>query len=249
MAQIFIFSIGNNVYKYDTLTDTYTNLTSCPIQFGYGAIIAKDTDIYLFGSTNARVYAYKYNTLTDEYTRLTNMPYSFAYGTSTIKENVIYLFGGYTDKTSAYKYNTLTDEYTQLTNIPFNFENGGAATVDDNIYLFNNKNAYKYDILANEYIELKNIPDYFKGKSVVAFNNNIYLFGVGAANGNYDNNYVYLIIKAKDKEIMIKNTNIFNTKLTKNIDINFSEVKIYDDNKLKDYPAYWGDGEKWNRIA
>ena len=46
-------------YKYNTLTDTYTQLTDIPYQFYQGAAVAIGTDIYLLGSyhrTNTRIY-------------------------------------------------------------------------------------------------------------------------------------------------------------------------------------------------
>lgn len=78
-------TIGTDIYlqsatkltKYDTLTDTYTQLTDIPYVSGTKRITSVGTDIYLFGGNDKPTTAYKYNTLTDTYTQLTNIPYSF----------------------------------------------------------------------------------------------------------------------------------------------------------------------------
>lgn len=78
-TDIYVFggeNTGNDVkaYKYDTLTNTYTRLTDCPITMLNGKSTAVGTDIYLM--TNNSNSFYKYNISTDTYTQLTNIPFS-----------------------------------------------------------------------------------------------------------------------------------------------------------------------------
>lgn len=77
---IYLFSGDNTnyykkAYKYNTLTNTYIQLTDIPYNFQSGEIIAIGTIIYLFGGFDNYNTAYKYDTLTDTYTQLENIPY------------------------------------------------------------------------------------------------------------------------------------------------------------------------------
>ena len=185
-TNVYLFGGSGNstaAYKYDTLTDTYTQLTNIPYQF-YGSVASIRTDIYLFGSDSSSYhkYAYKYDTLTDTYTKLTNIPYEFYDGSVVSIGTNIYLFGDFTKRNIAYKYDTLTDTYTQLTNIPYEFYGGSVASIGTNVYLFsgtsdNSTVAYKYDTLTDTYTKLTNIPYEFYDGSVVSIGTNIYLFG------------------------------------------------------------------------
>ncbi|MDE5830492.1 MAG: hypothetical protein K2H53_02140, partial [Clostridia bacterium] len=53
--------IYTTTYKYDTLTDTYTQLTNIPYFFFDGSAVAIGTDIYLFGGENTSNYTNRYN--------------------------------------------------------------------------------------------------------------------------------------------------------------------------------------------
>ena len=171
------------VYKYDTLTDTYTQLTDIPYNFYYGSAVSIEADIYLLGSNEGNTRAYKYDTLTDAYTQLTNIPYRFYNGSAVAIGTDIYLFGSYDSSyfKCAYKYNTLTDTYTQLTNIPYDFYSGSVVAIGTNVYLFGGHGgdtaAYKYDTLTDTYTSLTNIPYRFYWGSAVVIGTNVYLFG------------------------------------------------------------------------
>ena len=132
---------GNYIraYKYNTLTNTYTQLTNIPYSFYQGSAVVIGTDIYLLGTMDSGSYtrAYKYNTLTDTYTQLTNIPYYFLSSSAVAIGTDIYLLGSKdsSNYNRAYKYNTLTNTYTQLTNIPYNFYQGSAVAIGTDIYI------------------------------------------------------------------------------------------------------------------
>ena len=178
-------SYKNFAYKYDTLTDTYTQLANVPYRFTSGPVVLVGTDIYLFGGMNGNQLAYKYNTLTDTYTKLTNIPYQFVDGSAVAINTDIYLLGSSLNayRQYAYKYDTLTNTYTRLTNIPYEFFYGSAVSIGTDIYLFGTgyssykQYAYKYNTLTNIYTQLTNIPySFYKGSATVA-GADIYLFG------------------------------------------------------------------------
>ncbi len=190
-TDIYLLGGGSNNgaynYKYDTLTDTYTQLTNIPYNFYNGSAVNIGTDIYLFGSSKSGYgnYSYKYDTLTDTYTQLTNIPYSSSSRVAAVSiETDIYLFYRYSSTNKlACKYNTLTDAYTQITDIPYIFYNGSAVNIGTNIYLLgseiNSNNNYKYDTLTDTYTQLTNIPFGFFGGSATSIGTDIYLFGSG----------------------------------------------------------------------
>ena len=181
-------------YKYNILTDTWTQLTDIPYYFFFGGTVAIGTDIYIFGSHNSSYSkrAYKYDTLTDTYTRLTDIPFNYTDMPVTSIGTDIYLFGGggWNVAYTAYKYDTLTDTYTKLSNIPYEFYYTSYEAVNTDIYLFGgyggNKKAYKYDTLTDTYTQLSDIPYQFSGGSTMTIGTDIYLFG-----GNGGNKTIY----------------------------------------------------------
>lgn len=192
-------SIGNDIYifggygsanykkayKYDTLTNVYTQLADIPYTFQTGRVTAIGTDIYLFGGYNNFYTAYKYDTLTDTYTQLTNIPYAYyGAGISAVGTD-IYLFGTkhkVADKLKVYKYDTLTNSYTQLENISVvsGYSDIQCLSINTNIYIFfagsnTNTNLYKYDTLTKIYSPLSKSP-FAYGSAMCVNNDNIYLF-------------------------------------------------------------------------
>ena len=184
----YVSSYRKYAYKYDTLTDTYTQLTNIPYEFYSGSAVSIGTNVYLFGSyvSSYRKYAYKYDTLTDTYTQLTNIPYEFYNGSAVSVGTNIYLFGGSGNSGRVYKYDTLTDRYTKLTNTPYTFYYGPAISIGTNVYLLGGQGnytaAYKYDTLTDTYTQLTNIPYSFYSGSAVSIGTNVYLFGSSVAN-------------------------------------------------------------------
>ena len=182
-------STYKKMYKYDTLTDTYTQLTDIPYSFKYGSAVSIGTNIYLFGGSSYPNYAYKYNTLTDTYTQLTNVPYNFYEGSAVSIGTNIYLFGGNGGVKATYKYDTLTDTYTQLTNIPYVFYEGSAVFNGTDVYLLGgNPNPTKVQVMAM-------IPKDYDNNSIVisqgvpSNKTNIANYGMQNAKFYYDRVY------------------------------------------------------------
>ena len=179
-------------YKYNTLNNTYTQLTDIPYSFQTGCVATVGTDIYLFGGYNNFNTAYKYDTITDTYTQLANIPYGYyGAGISAVGTD-IYLFGTsykIADKKKVYKYDTLTNTYTQLTNMSFISEYSSikCLSINTDIYIFfaggNTENIlYKYDTLAKIYTPLSNSPiPVYTASGICVNNSNIYLFSGGGS--------------------------------------------------------------------
>lgn len=252
-TDIYLIGVGihnsyhhKNVYRYDTLTDTYTQLTDIPYDFTRYHAVAVNTDIYLFNvDVSASMGAYKYNTLTDEYTQITDVPHLYTDSKETVAIGTdIYFQPIYND---FYKYNTLTDEYILLDRPPKDFNNTPMATLDTDIYFFgeggDNKSIYKYDTLTGEYTRLaeaiKQIT--YSNTSVIQVYGNFYLF-------DNDSMYRYINKIPTNKTIYIETKSSFYTKLSKKLSIYFSNARIYDNEKLLLYPVYYGDGQRWSPL-
>lgn len=206
---IYFFGGINNVsstnyypygFKYNTLTNTYTQLSNMPYSaYGIGCE-AYGTDIYLFGgrSNTYYNYTYKYDTLTDTYTRLIDIPISVGQMGTTIIDDNIYLFGGSisgTQTTNVYKYNITNNSYTQLTSYPIKINTPGTVNIGDNVYLFGGYSSpqtnkcYKYNITSNSYESIELLPYSAYGTGAVVCDNLIYIFGGGGDSGS---NHVHI---------------------------------------------------------
>ena len=249
---IYLFGLELNnfynvAYKYNILTDEYTPIKNIPVSFQNGSVVAIDNNIYIFSGTKA----YKYDITTNEYVQLANIPYSFK-GDAVAIGNSIYLFGS--DNSSfnknAYEYNLTADTYTKLADIPFRFKkynSSAVATNTEEIYLFLANDLYRYNTTTNTYEILTEIPSNLHNKIAVLIDDLVYLFGVESSSNNTQYAYKYSLMNTKNKTILIKSVEIgiYNTKLSKNVNINIGQAKIYDNNELKDYPCYW---RRWYKV-
>lgn len=179
------------LYRYDTLSNTYTRLTDIPFSFSGGITVAIDTNVYVFGGGNGVTTSYLYNTVTDTYKKLANIPVNISQGKAVAIGDTIYSFGHYAsyngEHSIAYKRNTQDNTYTAINDIPFSFRLGSIANVGSEIYLFggyvNNKTAYKYNIESNEYVRLSDIPHTHHRADAVSIGTDIYLFGAESGTG------------------------------------------------------------------
>ena len=252
---------GTYNYKYDTLTNSYTQLKDIPYQFYNGSAVAIGTNIYLLGGSDYKTYNYKYDTLTDTYTQLRNIPYNFFVGSAVAIGTDIYLLGGQGYKTYNYKYDTLTDTYTKMTDIPYNFYYGTASVLNNDIYLLSGayvaKNYnYKYNTVTDTYTKMTDIPyEVSECGFAVTVNNNIYLFG-GYPSSTKVQVLEFPSSEFEDKSILLLNGNTYKTQLftsdlvDSSVKYNFSDVWLYEDETglLTDIPTYFGDGTQWINI-
>lgn len=185
---------GANVYKFDTLTNTLTQLSNLPYSaYGIG-VTSYGTDLYIFGGrptsgTKAYGYAYKYDTLSDTYTQLTSMPYISGQTPIVRKGTDIYLIGGHTGSgvhANMYKYNILTDTYTKLTDLPSGRNAASTILYKNDIYILggyrsvNLKEMWKYSINDNTYTRLSDSPYAAYGTAAGLYSRYI-VFATGAS--------------------------------------------------------------------
>lgn len=188
-TDIYLFggsATSSTAYKYDTLTNKFTQITNIPAIYPFygGQVASIGTNIYLCGSWvsgSPRDSLYKYDTLTNTYTKLTSMPRVKVDACAVAVGDYIYIIGGWMATTNMMKFAPSTNSYETLTDIPFAFQNGQAISVGNTIYLFggtdNPTTAYKYNIDNNLYTQIANIPFSFVNGSIAKNGTDIYLFG------------------------------------------------------------------------
>ena len=207
-----VFLIGGyksltNMYKYDTLNNTYTKLSDIPFSFYNGKAVAIDTDIYMFGSSysNCGNKAYKYDTLTDTYEQLADIPYIFKNCEIAVIEKTIYLLNSYyaqfdSNKGLIYTYDISTNKYNLLVEKlitekePFNYISSpsGAVAIGTDIYFAESGGLYKYDTISGigTYIKVDSgtIASHEYGTFIVV-GDTIYAIGDYPSNANLIHKY------------------------------------------------------------
>lgn len=261
-TDIYLFGGNNNntsAYKYDTINNTYSQLTNIPFQFYSGSIATIGTYIYVFGGIQQQQIAYKYDTINNSYTQLTNIPFQFRNGSAIAVGTNIYLFGGTQYKQRAYKYDTINNSYTRLTDIPFGFARGSVAKIDTDIYLFGgmyeSTYAYKYNTDSDTYKKIEDMPYSFQDGGAININNEkIYVLW-----GTLSKKMASILLISKetypDKSVVIKQGSSYSSQIlpTENELIEGRLVNKFDnvwynttENGLDDtLPTYYGAGTEW----
>lgn len=249
----------NDIYKYDTLTGTYTlckgtlNLIDT-----LGASVTVGTDIYIFGgyagtTINPSQKAYRYDTLKDATFTLPDIPSGFAYHRVVEYKGNIYLIGGMYGVKVVYKYNIESQTYTRLTDLPFDFNLGNVEKIGNKIYIFCNQFGCTYDMDNDTYEMLSegtNTIMHFA--SSLVFKDNAYkilIFGEGEVkvfNINLqilENNSLIIIKDSLDKTTQLYNDPNLDGKLP----ISFKDAGIYsiEHGYILDTERHYGNDMEW----
>ena len=263
-------SYTSNAYKYDTLTDTYTQIASVPTNgLTQGGYVTIGTDIYLVGGItngfNVQNTIYKYDTLTDTYTKMANMPYTNRVNCPVAIGTDIYIMGGLSDKgylQVAYKFDTIKNTYTQLKALPFTWAHQVCAEINGEIHIicgFNGKTGiatmYKYNIAEDTYTQLEDGPYTIYNAAHCQEGNTVYIISgqivgsyrdavmlyKGGASMTFDKNTVVISTISNDYQTKIINSN--------NLDMSLTFGNIYTYNKDTEQYInplrYYGDGNQW----
>ena len=156
---IYLFGNGQKGYKYNILTNTFTEIERVPFDYINDTVVAINNDIFLLGSSYGGVdeyvygmYNYKYDTLTNTYKKLEDIPYDFVEGSTVAIGNDIYLLGGTSSANNVYKYKT----YLEKKNIFIKNENDTLTTALNNILKI-----YFSEIIIYDNYESKDYPVYY----------------------------------------------------------------------------------------
>lgn len=253
-------------YKYNTLTDTYTNLgITAPALNGRGCARV-GTDVYLFGGWNGSNHstANKYDILTDTITEMAPVPTAgYNLGVAAVGTD-IYINIGRVDGYKSYKfykYDTLTDTYEQLNNAPCVASK--FFTIGTKIYAFEYDNytgVYVYDTTTQKWENTGwNQPRALSSALNIALvDNKFYIIGGGDSSvinvlaletSTFRNNTLALV--NNDNISSFVATELFTVlNSTTRLLYKLNDVFYYStETGLDDtIPTYYGDGAQWIKL-
>ena len=156
---IYLFGNGQKGYKYNILTNTFTEIERVPFDYINDTVVGINNNVFLLGSSYKSgsayeygKYNYKYDTLTNTYKKLEDIPYDFIEGSTVAIGNDIYLLGGSFSMNNVYKYKT----YLENKNIFIKNENDKLKTNLSNILKI-----YFSEIIIYDNYESKDYPVYY----------------------------------------------------------------------------------------
>ena len=263
-TNIFLFgSLDNSqeprgAYKYDTLLDTFTQLTDMPITIYEGRTVAVGTKIFFFGgntSTYSFDLVYVYDTTSDNYTRLSDLPERMNSVAPVLHDGKIYLC-----RDESYEYDIETDTYTQLPSIFSADFIGGGISAGDYILLYPERNMgdewYAWYPEEGNVKRLRPMPDnkgvngsFVIGNEVLIIPDDImpqdtwYMM----RKINYISNHVYLF-DLYNNSWPAEFPGQYVAKLSDLITTTVYHASVAIDGELKKYPAFYGDGTQWNSL-
>lgn len=177
----------NKLYAYDTVANTYTQLTNLPFSFGWGGFCELDGFLYFFGGKYAPTTAYKYSISGGYYTKLTDIPIGFVSAVATPLNGKIYLVTGRPSENSSTRYNTIYEydpEQNTYALADATIHSGdckGAIGFGNSLYIFGSdkepNTCYRYDPSTDTSTKLNNIPFGCVDTYASATNDAIYLVG------------------------------------------------------------------------
>lgn len=276
-TDVYFFGGGGSgtrilAFKYDTLTDAYTQLANLPgKRMGMG-ICAIDNIIYLFGgcvqanAISTQTACYKYHIETNTYEQIADYPtvgyspYTMYLSAVPIGTN-IYIFGGqYSGQyVQGYRiYDTLTNEFSAFTSVSGLYNLYPPAIVGTKVYFPSVANGpiKIFDLTSNTCEDNDVVsPRSYARNGVYFINGKIYC--------PYDSYLDVLTLEGsvydKDSVVLIQNENIESWLGTELITLpnvinrlryKFNDVFYYStETGLDDtIPTYYGDGTKWVKI-
>ena len=189
-------SDANKLYKFDTITETWTQCASRP-RPNTGSFIEAGSDGKLYSggcdwsSTQGQNF-YCYDPATNRWTEVARPPMSISYSPTWSYKDGIYLFGSnYGSNKKCYRYDITTNQWTLLTTMPANFsadewlytQDGkalilGTATTDDKTVQDTTTAIYEYDIENNTFTRLPNLEENVKWIRMACwYDGSLYTFG------------------------------------------------------------------------
>lgn len=269
-------SIGNvtsRAWKYDTLTDTYTNLCNLPdYRFAMNGCLV-DNDIYLFGGNRqinlgiSNNNVWKYSIADNTYTTLTNYPngngssgyvaYASNMGVVPFGRK-IYLFGGRwsSETIQGYMvYDIDTNQFSAYKKISGLYNACPPAIIGTRVYFFSAKDTpvIIFDLTTEEVITTDIIiPKSYGCNGAYFYKDKIYLPSLDSLDvltikgSEYDNNAVVLV-QNNNADSVIATELITVPHFINRMRLRFSDAFYYskDDGLDTTIPTYYGDGSQW----
>ncbi|MCG7408807.1 hypothetical protein MH117_15355 [Paenibacillus sp. ACRRX] len=207
---------SNNVYAYNSSTDSWIEKAPMPTA-RYGAAIAVVNDlIYVIGGKDRNGYTAiveVYNPKTDTWSSKAKLPATRTYTSGIAFNNKIYVIGGYnpsgSNSNTIYEYNTDTDSWIAKSNMPSARSGIGLAILNGKIYAIggeeagsSNSQTSKVEIYNPETDTWESGTPYPESAIYIGateLNGKIYGVGGGKPTGNIKINSVYEFDPAKNE--------------------------------------------------
>lgn len=277
-TDIYIFGSYNSTlfYKFDTITETYTKLTSSPAYLS-GSVVANVGDyIYVTGGEKLIKKMYKYSISNNTWTKISvDAPYQlmttsmFVYGTDIymVSSNVYSSSGSYAIPNN-YVFDTITETFKMLPSTsPEGFRVMKTHVKDNFVYLVGGggtgqPRVFKYFPNTDMYVKCGYLTNGYASTPVVYGNELLSVSGsykpkeltsssIEEVEHITDGNTVIidLITNPKEYNIGFKLLNAPSTLLT---DVPFftyfADVLYKVGEEYLDVPVYYGDGTQWIKV-
>ena len=195
----------NTIFKYDTLTDTYTTLeTTLPVALGDSKAVLVGNYIYIFGGkglnySNKNIY--RFNVKTEKLDSSLEAEVNgvvWGFGICTYN-NFIYIVGGYDFYNTPYntiqKYDTTTDTITIISSkLPYYMADFGYVTIGNILWMFGGftktkpygsdyaytNKTYTFNMFTEKVQWVSDATPswlYYTGMECASIGNDIYMFG------------------------------------------------------------------------
>lgn len=184
-----------NLYEYDTVKNTWTELAPPPFQAEATSIVAIGEKIHAVGGMsrtsatiyNAKGFHFVYDTSSNIWTELPMLPMGILRATVATANGKIYVMGGDSSDGGGIEkrcsvYNPANQTWSTLGTLPstYNSKVPKAIVISGDIYIFyNNYQFYKYTIESNTWTLEGSSPTLIYQATMTSVGEKIYLIGVG----------------------------------------------------------------------
>ena len=187
-------STSNSHIKYNPTTDTWSTVSTLPIQFVRGKAVVYNNEIHIIGSaiSNAERSHYKWNG--SEWVSVSTLPYVFGSGAAFVLNGFIHIMGGSNTGIDAhYIWNGV--EWVKSNSLAYEFNYGGCLVYNNELHLIGGWNTdtgtnhYAFNPHTCVWRKVSTLPYSFDCMSVLLFGNEIHILGNGSDTNTQTSHY------------------------------------------------------------
>ncbi len=195
---------ASGMWKYTPTTDTWSQITGCPVLGASHSACTINDKIYYFGGwlygTVFTNKLWEYNPATNVWLEKTSCPVNLYEHTAVVIDNKMYIFGGYDSygiSNDLWMYNFGTDSWEQKASGATARSGHTAVIINDEMYVFGGNSGnrlndlWKYNPSANTWMQLANGATVRYQHTAVIISGKMYVFGGYNNNGVLNDLWVY----------------------------------------------------------